>query len=75
MSDGGHVSEQLLRKNLRVTDEQGHELKRKAHVHFAKSIFRIGFDDLRNRLRSDAITAITPWRRLEPIPPKIARVL
>jgi hypothetical protein len=49
--------------------------KRKAHGHFAKSIFRIGFDELRRRLRSNPITAITPWRRLDPIPPKIARVV
>jgi hypothetical protein len=49
--------------------------KRKAHGHFAKPIFRTGFDDLRRRLRADPITAIIPRRRLEPIPPKIARVV
>lgn len=38
--------------------------KRKPHGYFAKSWFRIGFDQIRNLLASDDIAAIKPWKRL-----------
>ena len=38
--------------------------KRKAHGYFAKSWFRIGFDRIRNLLKSDPVAAITAWLRL-----------
>lgn len=49
--------------------------KRKAHGHFAKSIFRTGFDELRRRLRTDPADALTEWRRLAAKAPKQARVV
>jgi hypothetical protein len=49
--------------------------KRKAHGHRAKSVFRIGFDDVRRLLRSDPLAAIIPWRRLAPKPLNNPRVV
>lgn len=37
---------------------------RKSHGHYAKSFFRAGFDHIRNRLRTDPLDAIEPWRRI-----------
>lgn len=37
---------------------------RKCHGHYAKSWFRTGFDHIRNRLRTDPLEAIEPWRRI-----------
>jgi len=44
------------------------KMKRKNHGYFAKSIFRIGFDQLRRLLRTDPKTAVLPWRRIRPKP-------
>jgi hypothetical protein len=38
--------------------------RRKAHGYLAKSWFRTGFDLIRNRLRSDPMQAVKPWRRI-----------
>ena len=37
---------------------------RKAHGYYAKSWFRIGFDHIRHRLRTDPLDAIAPWFRV-----------
>ena len=42
--------------------------KRKPHGHLAKSWFRIGFDRIRNLLRSDPVAAIAAWLRLRSKP-------
>jgi hypothetical protein len=47
---------------------------RKAHGYPAQSHFRVGFDWLRNCLRSDPLKAISPWRVL-PKHPKKPRVV
>jgi Transposase DDE domain len=52
-----------------------HAPKRKAHGYFAKSWFRVGFDRIRNLLRSDPVAAIAAWLRLSPIPSKNRRVV
>ncbi len=44
------------------------KIKRKKHGYLAKSIFRIGFDQLRRLLRTDPQTAVLPWRRIRPKP-------
>jgi len=49
--------------------------KRKSHGYFAKSWFRIGFDRIRNLLRSDSVAAIAAWLRLSPKPLKNRRVV
>jgi Transposase DDE domain len=49
--------------------------KRKAHGHFAKSVFRTGFDELRRLLRTDPAAAVTQWRRLAPNGPRKPRVV
>jgi len=41
-----------------------HTPPRKSHGHYSKSFFRTGFDQIRNRLRTDPLAAITPWRRI-----------
>ena len=41
-----------------------HTPPRKSHGHDSKSFFRIGFDQIRNRLRTDPLDAIIPWRRI-----------
>ena len=38
-----------------------HEPKRKSHGYLAKSWFRVGFDHIRNRLRTNPSDAITSW--------------
>ena len=52
-----------------------HAPKRKAHGYFAKSWFRIGFDRIRNLLRSDPVAAIAAWLRLSPKPLRNRRVV
>jgi hypothetical protein len=47
-------------------------MKRKKHGYFAKSFFRIGFDQIRKLLRSDPNAAVSPWLL---IPPVITRVV
>jgi hypothetical protein len=47
-----------------------HAPKRKSHGYLAKSWFRIGFDRIRNLLRSDPVAAIAAWLRLSPKPLK-----
>ncbi len=49
--------------------------KRKAHGYLAKSWFRIGFDRIRNLLRSDPAAAIAAWLRLSPKPLQKRRVV
>lgn len=49
--------------------------KRKTHGYFAKSWFRIGFDRIRNLLRTDPIAAIEAWLRMVLIRPKNPRVV
>jgi Transposase DDE domain len=49
--------------------------KRKAHGHFAKSVFRTGFDEVRRLLRTNPAAAVTEWRRLAPKPPRKPRVV
>jgi hypothetical protein len=49
--------------------------KRKAHGHFAKSVFRTGFDEVRRLLRTNPAAAVTEWRRLAPKPPRNPRVV
>lgn len=41
-----------------------HTPTRKSHGHYSKSFFRTGFDHIRNRLRTDPLEAIEPWRRI-----------
>jgi hypothetical protein len=41
-----------------------HTPPRKSHGHYSKSYFRIGLDQIRNRLRTDPLDAIRPWRRI-----------
>ena len=48
--------------------------KRKAHGHFAKSVFRTGFDEVRRSLRTNPAAAVTEWRRLAAKLPKKQRV-
>ena len=52
-----------------------HSPPRKSHGYYAKSWFRTGFDHLRNRLRSDPLDAIEPWRRIAPKQLKTGRVV
>ena len=52
-----------------------HAPKRKSHGYLAKSWFRIGFDQIRNLLRSDPIAAIAAWLRLPSKPLKMRRVV
>lgn len=49
--------------------------KRKAHGYFAKSVFRIGFDELRRLLRTEPGAAVASWRRRAPNTPRNARVV
>ena len=49
--------------------------KRKAHGHFAKSVFRTGFDEVRRSLRTNPAAAVTEWRRLAAKLPKKQRVV
>jgi hypothetical protein len=49
--------------------------KRKAHGHFAKSVFRTGFDEVRRLLRTDPAAAVTEWRRLAPKASREPRVV
>jgi hypothetical protein len=49
--------------------------KRKAHGYLAKSWFRIGFDRIRNLLRSDPVAAIAAWLRLPTKPLQNRRVV
>lgn len=49
--------------------------KRKSHGYFAKSWFRIGFDRIRNLLRTDPPAAVAEWVRLSAKPPNIRRVV
>lgn len=49
--------------------------RRKAHGYLAKSWFRLGFDQIRNLLRSNPLEAIAPWLRIPPKPRKIARAV
>jgi uncharacterized membrane protein len=48
------------------------KMKGKNHGYFAKSFFRIGFDQIRKLLKSDPIAAVSPWLL---IPTKIKRVV
>jgi hypothetical protein len=48
---------------------------RKAHGYFAKSCFRIGFDQLRRLLRHDPDAAVEPWRVFASVHPKSPRVV
>jgi hypothetical protein len=41
-----------------------HTTPRKSHGHYSKSYFRIGLAQIRNRLRTDPLDAIRPWRRI-----------
>jgi hypothetical protein len=50
-------------------------LPRKSHGHYARSWFRTGFDHIRNRLRSEPLDAIEPWRRITQKPRKTGRVV
>jgi hypothetical protein len=49
--------------------------KRKAHGYLAQSWFRIGFNHIRNLLRSDPLAAITVWLRLPTKQVKRGRVV
>ena len=49
--------------------------KRKAHGYFAKSVFRIGFDELRRLLRTNPGAAVTSGPRHAPSTPRNARVV
>ena len=49
--------------------------KRKSHGYLAKSWFRIGFDRIRNLLRTDPRAAVAEWLRLSPKPLKRRRVV
>ncbi len=42
------------------------KMPRKKHGYYAKSWFRVGFDQIRRLLRTDPITAIEPWRQIRP---------
>lgn len=48
------------------------KIKRKKHGYYAKSFFRIGFDQIRKLLRYDPTAALSPWLL---IPAKIRRVV
>jgi hypothetical protein len=48
---------------------------RKAHGYYAKSWFRIGFDHIQHRLRTDPLDAIGPWFRIVTQPEKMAGVV
>ena len=48
------------------------KMKQKKHGYFAKSFFRIGFDQIRKLLRSDPTAAVSPWLL---IPAQIRRVV
>ena len=52
-----------------------HSPPRKIHGHYAKSWFRTGFDHIRNRLRTDPLDAIAPWRRIISKQPKTRGVV
>jgi hypothetical protein len=52
-----------------------HTPPRKSHGHYAKSFFRTGFDQIRNRLRTDPLDAIRPWRRITQEHQKVAGVV
>jgi hypothetical protein len=48
-----------------AADKPGtHAPPRKSHGHDAKTFFRIGFDQLRNRPGTAPLDAIRPWRRI-----------
>jgi len=47
------------------------KVPRKSHGHYAKSWFRIGFDEVRRLLRSDPNAAVKPWSKI----PKRPRVV
>ena len=49
--------------------------KRKAHGHYAKSWFRVGFDRIRQLLRTNPPEAVKPWQRIAPKKPKPPRVV
>ena len=49
--------------------------RRKAHGHYAKSWFRIGFDRIRQLLRTNTQEAVKPWQRIAPKKPKSPRVV
>lgn len=49
--------------------------ERKAHGYFAKSWFRIGFDRIRNLLRTEPRAAVDAWLRLPAKPLKTRRVV
>lgn len=49
--------------------------KRKPHGYLEKSWFRIGFDLIRNMLRTDPIKAIRPWQRITSTHPDSRRVV
>ncbi len=51
------------------------EPTRKTHGYFAQSWFRIGFDRIRNLLRTDPQAAITPWTAIAPGPSQRRRVV
>lgn len=48
------------------------KIKRKKHGYYAKSLFRIGFDQIRKLLKYDPMAAVAPWTL---IPHKIRRVV
>lgn len=48
---------------------------RKAHGYYAKSWFRIGFDHIRHRLRTNPLGAIGPWFRIATQPDKVCGVV
>ena len=52
-----------------------HTPPRKSHGHYAKSFFRTGFDQIRNRLRTDPLDAIKPWQRVTLKRPKTEGVV
>ena len=48
-----------------AADKPGvHTPPRKSHGHYSESFFRTGLDQIRNRLRTDPLDAIRPWRRI-----------
>jgi hypothetical protein len=49
--------------------------QRKSHGYLAKSWFRLGFDRIRNLLRTDPIGAIAAWLNLSPKPLRTRRVV
>lgn len=48
------------------------KIKRKKHGYYAKSLFRIGFDQIRKLLKTDPCAAVVPWCG---IPQRISRVV